>query len=56
MKVLGKCQLREVVQGKQEGLDSSGTFIVVAMVLNCSCGCCIAVIVVAAIHNAAVAA
>jgi hypothetical protein len=35
MKVLGKCQLREVVQGKEEGLNSSGTlliFIVIAMV------------------------
>jgi len=25
MKVLGKCQLREVVQEKEEGLNSSGT-------------------------------
>jgi hypothetical protein len=27
MKVLGKCQLREVVQGKEEGLNSSGTLL-----------------------------
>jgi len=25
VKVLGKCQLREVVEEKEEGLDSSGT-------------------------------
>ena len=25
MKVLGKCQLREAVQEKEEGLDASGT-------------------------------
>jgi len=27
VKVLGKCQLREVVEEKEEGLDSSGTFL-----------------------------